>query len=222
VPQPDNGQPTEAIVPIDFFTTNALILDTEFKEMFAATPNNVNLTAFFDSCHSGDIDRLLLAQNTSRSRFLHLTQAQIEGFNKFAQRRGLSLTASSAARGDQRDVTFAACRREESAFENNGQGDFTGRATALLRGSLSNVSNRDFYTKITGAFSNNARQHPQLLGGAGLFGLPFLEPLDGRSADATPQPNAQPAPASGAANKPLQTLAQGFRQLAEYLDQNAG
>jgi hypothetical protein len=220
---PSGGEPAEAIVPIDFSSTSALLFDTEFAELFSKTPTGVNLTTFFDSCHSGDITRLLLGGTTSRARFMPLTQAQMAQATNFAQRRGLSLTSNARARGEQKDITSAACRREESAFESNGQGDFTGRTTSLLRGDVAAVTNRDFFSKISASFSSNARQHPQLLGASGLFGLSLLQPLALQDADSsgdsgTVQVAAQPV----GSDKPLHTLALGFRQLADYLDRNSG
>ncbi len=218
----DSAEPDEAMVPFDFFTTGALLVDKELAGLFDTTPAGVNLTCFFDSCNSGDLDRLLLtgAQAVERPRFIKLTPAQLAKYQGFAQRRGLALSPSDRRRGEQRDLSFAACSRSESAFERAGQGDFTLRTTSLLRNGLPALSNREFNDSVRAAFGGAARQHPELDGAIGLFGSPFLQPLAGTPPAMQPSLRTDDSVSAAAhESMPLHTLAQGFRQLADYLDE---
>jgi hypothetical protein len=221
----DGAEPDEALVPIDFFTTGALLLDKELAAIFNKTPASVNLTCFFDCCNSGDITRLLLAgQAASRPRFIQLTPAQVALFNQFSSRRGLALLPDRA-RGE-RDISFAACRRDESAFETGGNGDFTRATTKLLQGgSIPALSNQEFQSRIVSAFGVAARQHPQLIGAMGLFGRRLLEPFVSPAQETTAAASADgsgtasPPPATMTPPQaPLHQLAEALRQFAEYVD----
>lgn len=62
----------------------------------------------------------------------------------------------------QRDVLFSACTSKESAYETNGQGDFTLQATRVIASGSTGLSNRDFYERVLAAFGDLRRQNPEL------------------------------------------------------------
>jgi len=225
---PDPGGAAEldqAIVPVDY-DSGALILDKELNRIYGAAPEGVNLTCFLDCCHSGDLDRLFLAGGpVRRARFIHLSPEQIAKYHQFASRSGVNQRSLVATRGELKDISFAACQSDQTAYESNGQGDFTLRTTSLLRQGLPVVSNRQFCDQIVAAFGANPRQLPRLDGAFGRFGLPLLAPFAGSAPagsrladDAAAGSQAAPAGAPGDGSVPLRLLAQGFRQLAELLE----
>jgi hypothetical protein len=217
IPHGPGREPDEAIVPFDFFTKGALLLDKELAGLFATVPEGVNLTCFFDCCHSGDLDRLLLRATTSRARFIQLTPAQLALYNQFAGTRALHLLPEKNQPGKQRDISFAACGRSESAMETNGQGDFTRRATDLIRNITGTVSNAQFKADVVAAFGSGARQHPELDGFPAYFESPFLQPVD--PAAATTQPTSR-IEGTSTAETPLsvQLIAKTLRAVADQLD----
>jgi len=218
VPHEGGQEPDEAMVPFDFFTTGALLLDKELASIFSTVPDGVNLTCFFDCCHSGDLDRLLLSRTTSRARFIHLTASQIALYHQFAGKRALRLLPTKATGAAQRDISFAACSRSESAMETNGQGDFTGRATELIRKLAGTVSNSRFKASVVAAFGPGARQHPELDGARALFDSAFLQPVDGSAAQsqASSRVEGDTAPVGPAVT--AQLIAKALRAVADQLD----
>jgi hypothetical protein len=218
IPHSDGQEPDEAIVPFDFFTKGALLLDKELASVFNAIPDGVNLTCFFDCCHSGDLDRLLLRGTTTRARFLHLTPSQLALYNGFARKQALHLLPSQSQRGSQRDISFAACGRSESAIETNGQGDFTQRATDLIRNLKGAVSNAQFKANVVAAFGPGSRQHPELNGAIPYFQSPFLQPLEGAAGKPQVSSRAEDQPAPVAALTPAQLIAKTLRAVADQLD----
>ncbi|MFL6415794.1 MAG: caspase family protein [Bryobacteraceae bacterium] len=218
IPHGEGREPDEAIVPFDFFSTGALLLDKQLAAVFNSIPEGVNFTCFFDCCHSGDLDRLLLSGTTSRARFIHLTPAQIALHNQFAAKRGLHLLPATNERGIQRDISFAACGRSESAMETNGQGDFTRRATDLIRKVTGTVSNTQFKAQVVAAFGSGARQHPELDGAVAYFQSPFLQPLDASTATSKPASRVEEQPAPSDPRLSAQLIAKTLRAVADQLD----
>jgi len=218
IPHEGGQEPDEAMVPFDFFTTGALLLDKELASLFSTVPDGVNLTCFFDCCHSGDLDRLLLSRTTTRARFLHLTPAEIALYNQFAGKRALRLLPGTSRGTAQRDISFAACSRTESAMETNGQGDFTRRATDLIRKLTATVSNSHFKAAVMAAFGPGARQHPELDGAAALFESRFLQPFEGSpgKSQASTRVEGQPAPVGSPIT--AQLIAKTLRTVADQLD----
>ncbi|HEX4496637.1 MAG TPA: caspase family protein, partial [Thermoanaerobaculia bacterium] len=222
------AEPDQAIVPIDYDESGAFIIDKDLNRIFGTTPAGVNLTCFFDSCNSGDLDRLFIAGGPLvRPRFIKLTAAQVAKYHQFASRRGID-RRSLATRGELsvlKDISFAACQSDQSAYESNGQGDFTLRTTNLLRQGLPALSNRQFCDQIVAAFGASPRQLPRLDGATGSFGLPLLAPLQGASPQAVdPRAAGTAAPIGrpGDGAVPLHLLSQGLRQLADLLDTERG
>ena len=218
IPHENGQEPDEAMVPFDFFTKGALLIDKELANVFNTIPDGVNFTCFFDCCHSGDLDRLLLAGTTSRARFIHLNPAQIALYNQFAGKRALHLLPSPASRSVQRDISFAACSRSESAIETNGQGDFTQRATGLIRKLTGSISNAQFKASVVAAFGPGARQHPELDGAAAYFESPFLQPLDSSAGSSQPAARMENQATPEATLTTAQLIAKTLRAAADQLD----
>jgi hypothetical protein len=61
-----------------------------------------------------------------------------------------------------REVTFAACRSREVAWESNSQGDFTRCAHEVIGRGVDSMTNVGFHEAVLRAFGSNARQQPQL------------------------------------------------------------
>jgi hypothetical protein len=168
----DDGS-DEALVPYDF-KDGSFLIDDDVRAVFERLPDGVNLTCFIDCCHSGTITRMLGrnagADDTSRPRYLQRTEAWedwMRAHARFREReRTLRLNGGGASRAfganQLRWVTFSACDATEVAYENQGNGDFTRRATALLAAPATQRSNRDFQDAVIAAFGERRRQTPQL------------------------------------------------------------
>jgi hypothetical protein len=214
-----NVDPDQAIVPVDY-DSGPFLIDKELRRIYDTTPDGVNLTCFLDCCFSGDLDRLFLAAGpASRARRIKLTSEQVAKYHQFASRRGIDRRSLTAARGELKDISFAACQKDQSAYESNNQGDFTLRTTSLLRQGLPAASNRQFSDQILAAFGSAPRQTPRLDGAFSRFGLPLLTSLSGGTPVADPRQPAATAPRAPVDGTPsLRLLAQGFRQLADILE----
>ena len=157
----------EAIVPVDY-ESGAYIIDDDFAELFRTIPEGVNLTCFFDCCHSGTNTRLAIgaalgpATGDSRRRYLPPSQEMMEAHRRFrsgASRRVISRGGLDRSR--MRQVVFAACQPNESAWETNGSGDFT-RLTLPLLASRRSVTHSELARAIVNAFGPTRRQTPEL------------------------------------------------------------
>ncbi len=173
----DTPAKDECLVAADYASgSDGLVIDDEIAELYANAAPGVEVTSFFDSCHSGSATRAALraaaaarAQATARggmddvrARFLAPTAEMMQAYqSKVAARRARGSRAP--VRGEQRDVLFSACRSDELAYESNGQGDFSLRMTRLVAsGNLRGLSNRDVVERILAAFGQSPRQTPQL------------------------------------------------------------
>jgi hypothetical protein len=179
--------PDEALCPVDFFK-GALLVDDDISDILAELPAGVSFTFFMDNCFSGDISRFAVgrgaraAGSNANSRFLPLPpeaeQAYVSSRKARGQNRALARGVSRPLRG----VLFGACKEDEVAWEVNGQGEFTIRATRLLRESAGKT-NRAFQQSVLQAFGSDRRQTPVLVAAEELLDRPLLAPLDGAGAD---------------------------------------
>ncbi|TQK03502.1 N-acetylmuramoyl-L-alanine amidase [Herbaspirillum sp. SJZ107] len=188
----------QAIVPYDY-QTGAFLLDDELGEIYAGVPAGVNLTCFMDCCHSGDNRRLFIAEGDQRQRFMPPTQAMIDAFLDYRKHvvgdAGAARAFAAAAEPKVTyEVSFAACARNESAWESQGQGEFTARATRILETAGARLTNGAFIEQVRAGFGKTPRQHVQLDASSRTAAKrPFLQPLPQPSA-ARPERAAVPAP----------------------------
>jgi hypothetical protein len=148
----------EALCPVDF-REGHLIIDDDLGEIWDLLPDNVSLTIFFDSCHSGGGQRDIATHNQSapgsRKRLVKMDDRAI---GKYKAMRGTP--SRSTARDNERGVFFGACLATEVAYETNSQGDYTSRALPLFREAIGSATNRSFHDKVLAAFGDNRRQTP--------------------------------------------------------------
>jgi hypothetical protein len=173
----------EAICPHDF-ATGALLIDDDIARIFRRLPDGVNLTCFMDCCHSGTISRFAVGgppANGARDpsehmRFVPATRELAEAHRNF--RAGLPM-ADDGERGavPLREVVFSACLSTEVAWESNGQGEFTVRATAVLAEGMDGLTNSAFADKVSAAFGARPRQHAKLYSNAQASSRLLLQPL---------------------------------------------
>jgi hypothetical protein len=179
-----NGKRDEAICPVDY-SDGAYLVDDDIAAVFARIPDGVNVTCFIDCCHSGTITRFAVGDPADpgggrRARFLPATPQMIEAHRAFRRRLGggggRSRSALTGARGPDamREVVFSACRDNEVAWENDGQGDFTRHATSILASGVGTLSNRAFQERVTAAFGDAPAQHPLLDCAAAARARPLL------------------------------------------------
>lgn len=179
----DGGDPEhklvdEALCPVDFREGN-LIIDDDLGEIWDLLPADVNLTIFFDSCHSGGGQRDIATHSQSapgsRKRLVSLGRDQITAYKA---KRGP--VARSTARDNERGMFFGACRATEVAYETGSQGDFTARALPLVRQAIGQTTNRAFHEAVLAAFGDDRRQTPVVKPPA-LLGRTLLASLAGVS-----------------------------------------
>ena len=176
----------EALCPIDFREGN-LIIDDDLGEIFDQLPDGVSLTAFFDSCHSGDGQRRLQLQPADvadlsaasaphgrRARFIIPDEATSRNYRA---KRGTPARAGKRALA--REVLFSACKPTEVAFETGGHGDFTVAASLLVVPSANRLTNGEFLARVREAFSSQPRQNPDFNGPRAAKSRLFLAPLVG-------------------------------------------
>lgn len=205
----------EALCPIDF-PDGAFVIDDDIAELCERIAEGVNVTFFVDCCHSGTVTRLGVGVDASghlldeRPRFIAATPEM----NAAHERYRAQLPARRTASGRlplRREVLFSACRSDEVAWESNGHGDFTTKATSLLRGGVAGLSHSAFQGLVQQAFGPSARQHPELHCDPAAEGRLLLCPI-GELTDTRP-----PSPGQGASSPPpgliaaLESLLQQYR-----------
>lgn len=162
----------EAMVPFDY-GSGAYVIDDDLAELFREVTPGVNVTCFFDCCHSGTMNRLWPSRvgtgsGDSRARFMRLRPEQqaahVEFRRKAAQTRGGPNRAARGARGVHAaaEIFFSACRANEVAWESGGQGDFTKRAIRILTSGIDGLTHAEFLRRVVEAFGAQRRQTPEL------------------------------------------------------------
>jgi hypothetical protein len=76
-----------------------------------------------------------------------------------------------------KNVLFSACRDYEVAYESAGHGEFTVRATKILRQGIEGCTNEDFQKQVTREFGPTPRQNPALDCAPHMTKLSLLKPL---------------------------------------------
>lgn len=165
----DTPDRDEALCPHDM-DAGAFVLDDDVAEVFAAIPAGVNVTCFIDCCHSGTISRFGVGSAAAgrsraadeRPRFLTADASMIEAHRRFRSQLGWRRAAVPRGPESMREVLFSACRSTELAWESNGQGEFTLRATRILASGIGGLTNERFAERVRREFGPNPRQHPEL------------------------------------------------------------
>ena len=198
----------EALCPIDF-ANGTFVIDDDIGAIFNQIPPGVNLTCFIDCCHSGTISRFGVGVPSTagagrqglRARFIQATPQMIAAHQQFRQQQGRQRTVGTRGMSEMKEVLFAACLSSEVAYENNGHGDFTIRATGVLQAGLGGLTNEQFETQVMTAFGTGARQHPRLYCHPDAKTRGLLQPLSAGSRSL-----AQPAASNGTVDKTAQLL----------------
>jgi hypothetical protein len=191
----DSPGQDEAICPIDM-NTGRLLIDDEIAALIAQLRSGVAFTMLIDCCHSGTLNRFGMGEPSrngrsldSRPRFVPLSPEAREAYLRFAESKeaNRSSTRSRTRENLQQtsEVLFTACRSGEVAWESNGQGEFTLRATHLLAERGGAFTNEEYFDAVLRSFGNSRRQTPTLacadsLRGRRLF-QPFESPARGRA-----------------------------------------
>lgn len=194
----------EAMVPYDY-TEGAFLIDDDVRELIDRLPQGVNLTCFFDCCHSGTNTRFAIGATglasgrarDERRRFLAATPEMQTAHANFRNRFSRARSFARGGRESMKNVAFSACMPHESAWESDGHGDFTVRAVRILSAGIGGMTNEQFGQRISAEFGAGARQRPLLdcAPDAGPRGL--LAPIDAAATSACVE-NSTAAPVSAA------------------------
>jgi hypothetical protein len=204
VPDADGDETSgrdSALCPVDF-PSGRFLIDDDVRQVMHGLADGVNMTCFFDCCHSGTITRLVaptpLAPRGAdvRTRGFFTTPEQKAAHKRF--RASLRAVAPPPrGRAEMKEVSFAACTDAQTAQEIDGHGQFTVRALPLLRPG-STISNADFHQRVLAAFGAGAsEQTPQLDCAPSAKSRALLSPLVETAA-----PSAASASAAGVASVP--------------------
>ncbi len=159
----DDGQ-DEALVPFDYAAGNFLI-DDDIGDLLDHVPDGVNLTCFMDCCHSGTNTRLLAPQSSrnagERARFLAVPREIVR--KHIINRKSAPPRGPRSPLAGKPEVSFAACRPDQTAKEKDGHGYFTTVATRILRGGTQDLSHAGFLNRVKADFPlQSSSQEPQL------------------------------------------------------------
>jgi caspase domain-containing protein len=220
----DSPGQDEAICPVDL-QTGRMFVDDQIAALIAQLPSGVAFTLIMDCCHSGTLNRFGFGEppdgsvlRDERARFLPLTDDLKQAYLRFAREeeggaRGLKRSRTRAAIQQTNEVLFTACLSTEVAWESNGQGEFTVRATRLLEERGPAVTNEEFINGIIRAFGPNPRQTPTIACAAALRGKALFAPQgDGAQREVFSTEAAQNGRGGPAAE------ANGFGRLADALE----
>jgi hypothetical protein len=185
-----NGRDS-ALCPIDF-PAGRFLIDDDIRRVMQRLADGVNLTCFFDCCHSGTITRLVAPAPAAprgadvRARGFFSTQEMKIAHNRF--RMGMREVAPPLRGGaEMKEISFTACTDAQTAQEIDGHGQFTVRALALLRQGAASISNADFHQRVVAAFGARVHeQTPQLDCAPGARTRSLLSPIAGLVAPAPP------------------------------------
>jgi hypothetical protein len=223
----DSPSQDEAICPIDL-QAGRMVTDDEIGAIIQQLQPGVAFTMMMDCCHSGTLNRFGVGDpagtsgiRDERARFLPLTEELKQAYLRFASSssrsaRSLTRSRSRAALQDTSEVLFTACLSTEVAFESNGQGEFTVRATQLLSERGGAMTNDEFVNAVISAFGAGRRQTPTITCAAALRTRQVFQAFDvgpsrsgldaGRGADASSGRIARAADALEAAARELRQV----------------
>ena len=214
----------EALCPVDF-ATGALYIDDDVAVALAKIPEGVNMTCFMDCCHSGTNSRFAVGTPPSggsrpgmdeRKRYVKATPEIVDAHRRFREKTGgRQRGASSGGISLMRDVKFAACLDSEVAWESDGHGEFTLRATRALAAGIDSLTNREFAQRIISDFGISARQHPMLDCTSDAAARHLLQPAHQNATAGTGAAGGSARPGSPDSAMLMQTLASIQQLLAK-------
>jgi hypothetical protein len=158
----------EAWVPFDYMSGEFFIDDDQGKLFDRYRAAGIELILFTDCCHSGTNTRAAFTPNApqvrANSRYL---VPPAEAVRRFRELRGGDSRAAAAglAPADALgwEIHYSACRDTQSAYEHDGQGDFTRALTGALADAASQgASYEALATRLAGQFASNVLQSPGL------------------------------------------------------------
>lgn len=161
------GGQDQALVPVDF-GSGAFLVDDDIRAILVGLPQGVNMTVFTDCCHSATNTRMLgwnppAPPAGSRARYIVPTQEQLRAHRRFRESmRSRGVAREAFDRTMMRWVAFAACQKQEVAYESEGHGAYTLHATSVLRSGLAGVTNLAFHQRVVAAFGTGRSQTPYL------------------------------------------------------------
>jgi len=199
----------EALVPIDF-DSGAYVIDDDLGALFRMAKPGVNVTCFFDCCHSGTMNRvwpgsegddaMIAVRPDERSRFLPQDAGRDAAHRAFrdalvstrqpslqlGRQLGQQSGSTTRTRGvhSAAEIFFSACTDLELALEANGHGDFTRHAVEAIRSGIEGLDNDGLLSRINARFGSPRRQNPELHCEAMRRRLPFLQSIGSSSANA--------------------------------------
>ncbi len=150
----------EALCPHDY-EEGPLIIDDEIGALVNGVAAGARITFFMDCCHSGSNTRAAPTPG-ARSRSVRLSPAEQAAYVAWRERQpGSRSPMPRREDSDPVEVAFAARQSKELAWESEGHGAFTLRATKLLReGGGAALSPDRFYQRVLDAFGSDRRQTP--------------------------------------------------------------
>jgi hypothetical protein len=163
----DNDEPSgrdSAVCPVNF-NDGKFLVDDDVREIFQKLPDGVNLTCFFDCCHSGTITRLVAPTPVKpagdvRVRGFRADDAMEQAHSAFRtdRRRSVGIRTIPASRGPagMREISFSACTDSQTAQEIDGHGQFTVRALKIIGNGMKGLTNSAFRDKVLAAFGSDA------------------------------------------------------------------
>lgn len=162
----------EALVPFDY-AGGRFLLDDDQWNIYEQIPDGVNVTSFYDCCHSGTMARVALASlfqqvreataSDMRVRFMDPTEKMERKHQEFRSAMPAARGKSLRNQESLRAVIFSACQDNEVALEKGGNGDFTRRATSLLPEAVrQRITHEEFQVRVTRAFGARPAQNPNL------------------------------------------------------------
>ena len=112
-----------------------------------------------------------------RARFLPATPEMQEKHRTYRERIGSTRSEPGRRQENLKNVLFSACRDYEVAYESAGHGEFTVRATKILRQGIEGFTNEEFQQQVTKEFGPVPRQNPALDCAPHMSQLSLLKPL---------------------------------------------
>ena len=170
--------------PYDF-AEGAFLIDDDVRDLFAGIPEGVNLTCFFDCCHSGTNTRFAVGATAGssamgsdqRRRFIPATE-QMKAAHRAFREEGAGFQDSARGwSGSHAQRRLLGLSPSEVAWESNGHGDFTVRATRVLANGVDSMTNMQFAERVIAEFGVGARQRPLLDCAPAARSLALLQPL---------------------------------------------